>query len=70
MNVTILYGVMWNCMLSPLKSVTEFQSIVMIVFKFKNIITIKNSSNNEAAEKRKTSDISLALIRFLFFLNI
>ena len=46
-------------MLPSLKSVTEFQSVVMIAFRFKSSIAIKNSMNNEPAEKRKTKDLSL-----------
>jgi len=69
MSVTILYGVRWNCRLPSLKSVTEFQSVVMIAFRFKSIIAIKNSRSNEPVAKWKTRDLSLALIRFLFLLN-
>lgn len=54
-------------MLLSLKSVTEFQSVVMIAFRFKSIITIKNSKSNVPAVKRKISDLSLVLIRFPLF---
>lgn len=56
-------------MLPSCRKLTDFQSVVMIAFRFNIATTEKNSRSREPAEKRKNSDLSLALIQFSRLLN-
>lgn len=68
-TVTIIYGVTVKWTLPSFRKLTDFQSVVRIVFRFSSITTARKSRSSEPAEKRKTSDLSLALIRFPRLLN-
>ena len=63
------YGVMVKWTLPSFRKLNDFQSVNKMFFRFNRITTVRNSKNSEPAKKRKTSDLSLALIRFPFLFN-